>query len=82
MHQCCYSRLPLRDIVVFPHMVAPLFVGRVKSVNALAEAMEKDKKVFLATQKKAGVDDPVVKDMGPWGRLEPFSNCFGYRTER
>ncbi len=61
--------LPLRDIVVFPHMVAPLFVGRVKSVNALAEAMEKDKKVFLATQKKAGVDDPSEKDIRSVGTI-------------
>ena len=45
--------LPLRDIVVFPHMVAPLFVGRAKSVNALADAMNQDKNVFLSTQKKA-----------------------------
>ena len=51
--------LPLRDIVVFPHMVAPLFVGRTKSVNALSDAMNKDKSVLLATQKKAGID-PVL----------------------
>ena len=50
--------LPLRDIVVFPHMVAPLFVGRTKSVNALSEAMSKDKRVFLATQKKADITSP------------------------
>ena len=55
--------LPLRDIVVFPHMVAPLFVGRSKSVHALADAMNKDKKVFLATQKKIEVDNPKVKDI-------------------
>ena len=59
--------LPLRDIVVFPHMVAPLFVGRTKSVNALSEAMSKDKRVFLATQKKAGVDNPGEKDISPIG---------------
>ena len=59
--------LPLRDIVVFPHMVAPLFVGRTKSVNALSEAMSKDKRVFLATQKKAGVDDPGEKDISRIG---------------
>ena len=46
--------LALRDIVVFPHMVAPLFVGRSKSVNALSEAMNNDKRIFLATQRKAG----------------------------
>jgi len=44
--------LPLRDIVVFPYMVAPLFVGRSKSVKALADAMNNEKNVFLATQKK------------------------------
>ena len=49
--------LPLRDIVVFPHMVAPLFVGRTKSVNALENAMSNDKRVFLASQKKASVDN-------------------------
>jgi len=55
--------LPLRDIVVFPHMVAPLFVGRNKSVSALSSAMNKDKRIFLATQKNAGVDDPKAKDI-------------------
>jgi len=55
--------LPLRDIVVFPHMVAPLFVGRDKSVNALAYAMNKDKQIFLATQEKAKVDEPDKKDI-------------------
>ena len=49
--------LPLRDIVVFPHMVAPLFVGRSKSVNALTNAMKHDKRVFLATQIKVGIDN-------------------------
>ena len=44
--------LPLRDIVVFPHMVAPLFVGRTKSVNALADAMNKDKSVFFGDSEK------------------------------
>jgi ATP-dependent Lon protease len=55
--------LPLRDIVVFPHMVAPLFVGRNKSVSALSSAMNKDKRIFLATQKNAGVDNPTEKDI-------------------
>ncbi len=55
--------LPLRDIVVFPHMVAPLFVGRNKSVNALAYAMNKDKQIFLATQETAKVDEPHEKDI-------------------
>ncbi|MBA4366653.1 MAG: endopeptidase La [Desulfobacterium sp.] len=61
--------LPLRDIVVFPHMVAPLFVGRTKSVNALTEAMNKDKSVFLSTQIKAGIDDPKEKDICKIGTI-------------
>ena len=61
--------LPLRAIVVFPHMVAPLFVGREKSVNALSEAMNKDKNVFLATQIKAGVDNPGEQDISHVGTI-------------
>ncbi len=61
--------LPLRDIVVFPFMVAPLFVGRAKSVNALSEAMNKDKVVFLATQKKAGIDNPGEQDISEIGTI-------------
>lgn len=59
--------LPLRDIVVFPHMVAPLFVGRNKSVSALSSAMNKDKRIFLATQTNAGVDNPSEKDISRVG---------------
>jgi len=61
--------LPLRDIVVFPHMVAPLFVGRTKSVNALADAMNSEKSVFLAIQKKAGIDKPEPKDIHSVGTI-------------
>ena len=61
--------LPLRDIVVFPHMVAPLFVGRPKSVSALTDAMNKNKSVFLATQKNAGIDDPTEKDISELGTI-------------
>jgi len=61
--------LPLRDIVVFPYMVAPLFVGRKKSVNALADAMNHDKSVFLVTQKKAGIDSPGEKDISSVGTV-------------
>jgi ATP-dependent Lon protease len=61
--------LPLRDLVVFPHMVAPLFVGRTKSVNALADAMNKDKQVFLATQIKANVDNPSEEDINRVGTI-------------
>ena len=55
--------LPLRDIVVFPHMVAPLFVGRKPSVNALNHAMLKDKKILLVTQKNSEVDNPNNNDL-------------------
>jgi ATP-dependent Lon protease len=61
--------LPLRDIVVFPFMVAPLFVGRAKSVNALTEAMNKDKVIFLSTQKKAGIDNPGEQDINEMGTI-------------
>jgi len=61
--------LPLRDIVVFPHMVAPLFVGRSQSVKALSDAMNNDKRVFLATQKKAGIDNPTGKDISQIGTI-------------
>ncbi|MCW5723769.1 MAG: endopeptidase La [Maricaulaceae bacterium] len=53
--------LPLRDIVVFPHMIVPLFVGREKSVRALEEVMRADKQILLATQKNAGDDDPATE---------------------
>jgi ATP-dependent Lon protease len=59
--------LPLRDIVVFPHMVVPLFVGRDKSVRALEEVMQRDKKILLATQKNSTDDDPppeAIYDVG------------------
>lgn len=61
--------LPLRDIVVFPHMVVPLFVGRAKSVNALSNAMNNDKAVFLATQKNISVDSPGIKDISSVGTV-------------
>ena len=61
--------LPLRDIVIFPHMVAPLFVGRTKSVNALADAMNRNKTVFLATQRKAKIDEPKPKDIHSVGTI-------------
>lgn len=55
--------LPLRDIVVFPHMIVPLFVGRDKSVRALEEVMAKDKQILLVAQRDAGEDDPGTKDV-------------------
>jgi ATP-dependent Lon protease len=61
--------LPLRDIVVFPHMVAPLFVGRAKSVEALTSAMNHEKAVFLSTQRKANIDNPRARDINPVGTI-------------
>src|SRR5919108_5032192 len=54
-----YPVLPLRDIVVFPHMIVPLFVGREKSIRALEEVMRNDTYILLATQKNASDDDPA-----------------------
>jgi ATP-dependent Lon protease len=64
-----YPLLPLRDIVIFPYMVTPLFVGRPRSINALEGAMEKDKLVFLATQKDPKIDDPGPGDIYEIGTL-------------
>ncbi|MEX0300109.1 MAG: LON peptidase substrate-binding domain-containing protein, partial [Kordiimonas sp.] len=55
--------LPLRDIVVFPHMIVPLFVGRDKSVRALEEVMSKDKQILLVAQKDANEDEPSPADV-------------------
>jgi len=55
--------LPLRDVVVYPHMVIPLFVGRDKSIQALESAMEKDKQILLVAQKSAAEDDPSPSDV-------------------
>jgi len=59
--------LPLRDIVVFPHMIVPLFVGREKSVKALEEVMKADKQILLATQKNASDDEPQPDDIHTTG---------------
>jgi len=58
-----YPVLPLRDIVVFPHMIVPLFVGRQKSVLALEDVMKDDKQILLVTQKNAAQDDPMTADI-------------------
>ncbi|WP_421955752.1 endopeptidase La [Polaromonas sp.] len=55
--------LPLRDVVVFPHMVIPLFVGRPKSIKALESAMEAERRIMLVAQKAAAKDEPAVEDM-------------------
>ena len=68
--------LPLRDIVVFPYMIVPLFVGREKSVRALEEVMRSDKHILLAAQKNAGDDDPATDapaDATPLEELAAFS---------
>ncbi|NFV79429.1 endopeptidase La [Magnetospirillum aberrantis] len=58
-----YPVLPLRDIVVFPHMIVPLFVGREKSVRALEDVMREDKQILLVAQKNAAQDDPTTDDI-------------------
>jgi len=61
--------LPLRDIVIFPGMVVPLFVGREKSINALKYALSQEKDIFLVTQKNAKMDDPSLRDIYSVGTL-------------
>tara|TARA_B100000941_G_scaffold288790_1_gene266408 strand:- start:626 stop:3010 length:2385 start_codon:yes stop_codon:yes gene_type:complete len=61
--------LPLRDIVIFPNMVVPLFVGREKSIKALQESMKSDKSIILITQKNSEVDDPTSQDLYQYGCL-------------
>ena len=58
-----YPVVPLRDIVVFPHMIVPLFVGREKSVRALEEVMNDDKQILLVSQKEAGQENPSAEDL-------------------
>jgi len=64
-----YPMLPLRDVVVFPHMVVPLFVGREKSIQALEAAMEGSKEILLVSQRDAGTDDPGPSDVFDVGTL-------------
>ena len=64
-----YPVLPLRDIVVFPHMIVPLFVGREKSVRALEDVMSDDKQILLVTQKSAAQDDPSPEDIYQVGTI-------------
>src|SRR5947207_12083080 len=61
--------LPLRDVVVFPHMVIPLFVGRPKSIKALDVAMDAGKHILLVAQKSAAKDDPHAEDLYPIGSI-------------
>ena len=62
-----FPSLPLRDIVVFPGMIVPLFVGRDKSIKALNEVMKTNKKIILVTQKNPEIDDPTEKDLYSFG---------------
>ncbi len=64
-----YPVLPLRDIVVFPHMIVPLFVGREKSVRALEDVMQDDKQIMLLTQKNASQDEPAIEDLYTMGTV-------------
>ena len=64
-----YPVLPLRDIVVFPHMIVPLFVGREKSINALEEVTQNEKQILLVAQKNAGDDEPSTDDIYMVGTL-------------
>jgi ATP-dependent Lon protease len=64
-----YPLLPLRDVVVFPYMVVPLFVGRKKSIRAIEEAMLKNRKIVLCSQKQAKTDDPELEDLYETGTI-------------
>ena len=61
--------LALRDIVVFPHMIVPLFVGREKSIRALDDVMKEDKQILLVAQKHASQDDPATTDIHSFGTI-------------
>ena len=69
MSKTTYPILPLRDIVIFPHMIAPLFVGRLKSIAALESVMDQNKEIILITQKKSSVEDPEQKDLYQTGTI-------------
>ena len=70
-----YPVLPLRDIVVFPYMIVPLFVGREKSIKALEEVMRADKQILLVAQKNAGDDDPAPMPSTRSARSPPSCSC-------
>ena len=71
--------LPLRDIVVFPSMVIPLFVGRDKSITALNEVMKDGKKIILVTQKNSEVDDPKKNDIFTYCFISYIFNCLIFK---
>ena len=68
-HTTTFPVLPLRDVIVYPHMVIPLFVGREKSIKALEHAMESNKQILLAAQRSASIDDPEIDDIYTIGTL-------------
>ncbi len=68
-HRLNVPILPLRDVVVYPHMVIPLFVGRARSIQALDEAMQAGKQILLVAQKQADVDEPALEDIYAVGTL-------------
>ena len=68
-HRLNIPILPLRDVVVYPHMVIPLFVGRARSIQALEEAMQSGKQILLVAQKQADVDEPALEDIYRVGTL-------------
>ena len=68
-HETIYPALPLRDVVVYPHMVIPLFVGRDKSIKALDKAMDNNKQILLIAQKSAADDEPGINDIYQVGTL-------------
>jgi ATP-dependent Lon protease len=74
--------LPLRELIVFPHEVVPLFVGREKSINALEEAMAGDRSILLCAQKKAKINDPKPDGIHASGRSATSSSSCGCRTAR
>ena len=67
--------LPLRDIILFPHMVVPLFVGRDRSIRAVESVMEKDRKIFFSLQKNAKANDPQEEDIYSIGTLGMAIQC-------
>ena len=68
--------LPLRDVVMFPHMIVPLFVGREKSIAALESAMKYEKSIFMVAQKNAKDDDPKQEDIIVLARLALSFNFY------
>jgi len=67
--------LSLRDVVVYPHMVIPLFVGRERSIMALDKAMDRDKRIVLVTQRGADIDEQAKPTCLMWARWPPCCSC-------